>query len=75
MDPFSLAAPANAGVLTVTPNVSDKVNWDPLRENGAWFATQVTSGLSLQQYVTCQGDPANCTNPAALPATDPNDPP
>ena len=75
MDQFSLAAPMNAGVMTVTLDVSDKVNWDPLRANEAWFATQVTSGLSLQQYVTCQGNSATCTNPAALPATDPNDPP
>jgi len=79
IDQFALAAPVSGGVLTVTLDVSDKL--DPLNRLGVFFIAQVTSQLSLQLYTTCQQPgvqvcpTCDCTDAAATPVTDPNDPP
>lgn len=79
IDLYALATAMSAGVLTVMLDVSDKLDFH--NEYGVYFIAQVTSQLSLQQYTTCQQPGVQvcptcpCTNPAATPVTDPNDPP
>jgi len=74
MDPHSLAQSFAASLVTVTLYISDHLD-TPGHEQIVHFVAQVSSDLALSEWSTCQQNSPSCTIPAALPATDPNDPP
>jgi hypothetical protein len=75
IEQFALAATAGTDVATVTLTVTDNLN--PLSgETQFHFNSKVTdTSLSLSQFNNCQQpNPTGCTDAAALPPSDPNDP-